>query len=249
MFLKTLVLGHGNKYKKEDVRCSPIDVDEWYNDPFISVDDLPEIKPDILCHLSKNKLWTFARDNSYDRIIDCTGGALLYHHDHFDEKNMTRFYLEIQRILAPYGIFYATRRTGWVFQKDDKGKLKLLDIISKPKLLRRPISVDRINKLQNHPFVKNGIYTSDEVIELEYLRKEFDEKKQKYMKWNCNICKTNCTSLKLHNDHLQTDVHMINRLLKKKELLYMTSKQLREEYDTINICKILEQEETFGMCL
>ena len=105
--LRTLVLGHGRVYKKEDIRCSPIDVDEWYNDPFISVDDLEEIEPDILYRLERDRRWTFAKDNSYDRIIDCTGGALLYHINHIkpleDNQSLRFFFRNSTYISALWG--------------------------------------------------------------------------------------------------------------------------------------------------
>ena len=34
-FMKTLIIGHGRTYEKNlDTRCSPIDVDEWFNYPY-----------------------------------------------------------------------------------------------------------------------------------------------------------------------------------------------------------------------
>ncbi len=36
--MKTLILGHTYNYKKTDIRCSPIDVDLWYDKPFDCVD-------------------------------------------------------------------------------------------------------------------------------------------------------------------------------------------------------------------
>lgn len=36
--MKTLILGHLYNYKKTDIRCSPIDVELWYDKPFDCVD-------------------------------------------------------------------------------------------------------------------------------------------------------------------------------------------------------------------
>jgi hypothetical protein len=35
--MSTLILGHSHKFKKEDIICSPIDVNLWYDKPFTGV--------------------------------------------------------------------------------------------------------------------------------------------------------------------------------------------------------------------
>jgi hypothetical protein len=250
--LKTLVLGHGNYYKKENIRCSPIPVDEWFNDPYISLDDIAEINPDILYHID-NKRWTFAKDSSYDRIIDCTGGSLMYggfNSIHFHEDNLnTVFFKEIQRILRPYGLFYANKRTGWVFQKNGEGELVLLKKKEYVEFLRPPASEERIETIKEYIFVKSGAYTVDEVVELEDLREKYEKELKKFMKYWCGICNTKMTDLETHNKHLQTDDHKIKRCFFIKKLKNMDLYQLRNEYDTVNINRIIRDEETTSLCL
>jgi hypothetical protein len=86
--MKTLVLGHCYSYEKNNVRCSPIDVNLWYDKPFDCVDfwcrkEDTDFVYDIFRSIDyrfENPIqydgfwiWKFAEDNSYDIIIDCTG--------------------------------------------------------------------------------------------------------------------------------------------------------------------------------
>lgn len=95
--MKTLVLGHHRNYTKQDIRCSPIDIDEWYDDDYICVD--LDKNADIIHDLRQP--WIFADDNSYDRIIDCGGIA-------FTIGNRFRLNVqqEIERTLKPGGVAY-----------------------------------------------------------------------------------------------------------------------------------------------
>jgi hypothetical protein len=122
--MNTLILGHGRYYEKEDVRCSPIDVDEWFNDTFDCVDDLEDVEPDILFDL-RSRIWKFAEDNSYDRIVDCTGGILS--RGGYDRQVEEKTLNDIQRILRPGGIFYSDRRVNYVCYKERDGSLKKID--------------------------------------------------------------------------------------------------------------------------
>jgi hypothetical protein len=121
--MKTLILGHGRTYEKEDVRCSPIDVDEWFNDTFDCVDDL-DVEPDILFDL-RSRIWKFAKNKSYDRIIDCTGGILS--RGNYDRQVEERTLNEIQRVLRPGGIFYTDIRVNYVCYKEGDSNLKKID--------------------------------------------------------------------------------------------------------------------------
>ena len=122
--MKTLILGHGKYYEKNDIRCSPIDVDEWFNDMFDSVDDLEVIEPNILFNLW-SRPWKFANDNSYDRIIDCTGGIIS--HGNYNRQVVDSALHEIKRILRPGGIFYADRQVNHVYHKAVDGNLKKIE--------------------------------------------------------------------------------------------------------------------------
>jgi hypothetical protein len=86
--MKTLVIGHGSFYlpKKQyktryrmkrgknylDIRCSPLPVEDWYHEEFISVDIDPNVKPDIVYELCFRDLGRFAGSRivrSSDRYI------------------------------------------------------------------------------------------------------------------------------------------------------------------------------------
>jgi hypothetical protein len=119
--MKTLILGHIYNFKKDDVRCSPIDVDLWYDKPFDCVDFMCDKEEttflydiyhsidyrfDKKIRYNEPWVWKFAKNNSYDIIIDCTGlGA-------WDRKRQEyracSFLLKtILRVLRINGIFYS----------------------------------------------------------------------------------------------------------------------------------------------
>jgi hypothetical protein len=102
---KTLVLGTGKLYAQKnyhDFRCSPIPMEEWIHDEYTSVDDCKEVMPDILYDLSKRN-WPFENE-SYNRIIDTTGGGFTRHV--YSLENECIFMKEVKRILKPSGVFY-----------------------------------------------------------------------------------------------------------------------------------------------
>ena len=105
---KILVLGHGRSYKKDDIRCSPIPVDDWYHEDFVCIDFDPDINADIVYDLRKLP-WSCIPRNSYSVIIDTCGVVfkILYKKE--------RFLNEINRILKPNGIFYGS--DGYTFVK------------------------------------------------------------------------------------------------------------------------------------
>jgi hypothetical protein len=72
--MKTLILGHGRNYNEDYIRCSPIDIKQWYYDEYICVDIDPTANPDIVYDLKKE--WSFCDKIKYDRIIDTSGIAL-----------------------------------------------------------------------------------------------------------------------------------------------------------------------------
>jgi hypothetical protein len=63
--MKTLILGHGRKYEKNNIICSSYDIDKWFDTEYICVDNDPECNPDILFNLyekwSKHKKYTFEK--------------------------------------------------------------------------------------------------------------------------------------------------------------------------------------------
>ena len=111
---KTLVIGHGKAYKKNNIRCSPIPIDDWFDEPFDSLDAYPEAEPDILFEI-KTGVWTFSADESYDRIIDCTGGILSQ--GNLNRRSFPSILREVRRILRPDGIFYTDSRNITNYQK------------------------------------------------------------------------------------------------------------------------------------
>lgn len=127
--MKTLILGHGREYKKEDIRCSPIDIDDWFNDEYDCLDMSEESKPDI-CFYIRTGGWTFAEDNSYDRIIDCTGGSISSSRGLFHEYRL-RDLNEVCRILRNNGVFYTNRRVNFFYQKNEN-QLKQFEKVLQP---------------------------------------------------------------------------------------------------------------------
>jgi hypothetical protein len=91
--MSILILGQSCKFKKEDIRCSPIDVNLWYDKPFTCVDlHCGKNDTDILYNIYKSIdyrfnengvryngywVWKFAEDNSYDIIIDYVTGMYM----------------------------------------------------------------------------------------------------------------------------------------------------------------------------
>lgn len=117
--MKTLVIGHGKTYKKNEIRCSPIPIDDWFNSPFDSLDAYPEVEPDILFEI-KTGVWTFAPDESYDRIIDCTGGSLSRGmHSYSVRRYYPCILQEVLRILKTDGVFYTDSRNKTIYQKSE----------------------------------------------------------------------------------------------------------------------------------
>jgi hypothetical protein len=248
--MKTLLLGHGRTYKREDVRCSPIKVDEWFNEPFDCVDDLDEVEPDILFDLTKK--WIFAQNNSYDRIIDCTGGALQFGHS--GNRPVRPFILEqVQWILKPYGLFYPDwHYKHTIYQKDDKGELVLLENKIVPQFLRRPISTEKLEKMKEYVFVKSGAYTVEDYLESDAIKSEYEKKMEKYHRYSCNLCNTDFTIKENHLRHLATKQHRRVRSKKLIEYSAHTDKKILDLYDiykTSNICKIIKEEENCGISI
>ena len=151
----TLILGHGRKYSEDPIngcRCSPIDVKEWLYDPYVCVDNIRDIEPDIVYDLVRSIdygtkytwgdepymnlsakprcKWTFAEDETYERVIDCVGANLQIstrdHGTHPDKYKYGQDILqEICRVLKPHGIFYGNDRKQYVYQKIN-GRMILL---------------------------------------------------------------------------------------------------------------------------
>lgn len=115
--MKTLVIGHGKTYKKNEIRCSPIPVDDWFNGHFDCLDASPETEPDILFEI-KTGVWTFANDDTYDRIIDCTGGCISQGGYSFSVRRSNPYILrEVKRVLKQNGVFYTDLRNESNYQK------------------------------------------------------------------------------------------------------------------------------------
>lgn len=152
----TLILGHGRKYSKDPIngcRCSPINVKEWLYEPYVCVDMTRDVEPDIVYDLvrgidygtkytygdeyrmklsSKTRCkWSFAKDETYERIIDCAGAILqISTRDHGNHPVYGCHYgqailQEIGRVLKPNGLFYGNKRQKLVYQKIN-GEMVLL---------------------------------------------------------------------------------------------------------------------------
>ena len=197
--MKTLILGHGRTYEKEKelyTRCSPIDVDEWFNDPYDCVDESEEVEPDIVFDLRKK--WTFAKKDSYDRIIDTTGGALQIGHS--GNRPVDPFILkQVQRALKPYGLFYPDwHYKNTIYQKDCIGELVLLENKIVHQFLIPPVTEEQHEKIKNYVLVKSGTYTIQDYIESDAIKAEYEKKMEKWERYSCNICNTKLTTKENH---------------------------------------------------
>lgn len=108
-----LILGHGKVYETPTgVRCSPVSPHTWLSSPFISVDILPGVEPDVVHDLMQLP-WPF-EDDQFDEIIDTCGhlGPLAF-------RGYAQALPEIRRIVKSGG-----RLRGW-----DKSSSKAMDLI------------------------------------------------------------------------------------------------------------------------
>jgi hypothetical protein len=274
--MKTLILGHGRTYKKDlDTRCSPIDVDEWFNDPYDCVDEEEEVKPDFVFDLTKK--WTFAPADSYDRIIDTTGGALQIEcgirsevenihaysegrrrspseYGHSGNRPVDPFILkQVQRILKPYGLFYPDwHYKNTIYQRDIVGELVLLKNKIVPQFLVPAVPEHKLNEIINYPLVINGTYTIQDYIESDICKAEHKKKMEKWNRYCCNICKTNLTTYENHQTHLASEQHKRQKSIKMIQYSCPVDDELLELYrlhKTKNICKIIQKEENRRICI
>ena len=249
--MKTLILGHGRTYEKNlDTRCSPIDVDEWFNDPYDCVDEEEEIQPDIVFDLTKK--WTFAQGDLYDRIIDCTGGVLQLGHS--GNISVSPFLLkQVQRILKPYGLFYPDwHYKNTIYQKDTIGELVLLKNKIIPQFLIPPVTEEEHEKIKNYVFVKSGTYTIQDYIESDAIKAEYEKKMEKWKRYSCNICNTKLTNKENHKQHLASEQHKRQKSIKIIQYSCPVNDELLDlyrVYKTGNICKIIKEEENFGISI
>jgi len=130
--MTTLILGHSRHYKKQQIRCSPIDVKLWYDKPFKCVDFLCDsATTDFVYDIYRSIdyrfdergisygdegfwVWKFAEDESYDIIIDCIGSIYWDHRakwstneEYKKYKNQDKLLETILRVLKINGKFYS----------------------------------------------------------------------------------------------------------------------------------------------
>lgn len=117
--MNTLILGHGRKYNKNNIRCSPLCIEKWYNDEYLCVDIDPLLNPDIICDLRKD--WLFCNKNDYDRIIDTSGIALGGGNTKYNKHG---FKTKIFNYLNENGIFYG-RDICWQKQGEHLIEIKI----------------------------------------------------------------------------------------------------------------------------
>ena len=101
MISSILILGHGRLYKIDEIRCSPIPVENWYVKDYFCIDIEADVSQDLVYDLEKLP-WSFISSNTYSIIID-TCGILLK-----SRYKKERFTEEIKRILTPDGVFYGS---------------------------------------------------------------------------------------------------------------------------------------------
>ena len=251
--MRTLVLGHGRAYRKHNIRCSPIDVDEWYDKPYECVDDLECVYPDILFKLGAYH-WTFAEDASYDSIIDCTGG-ILSRGSSLVKTVEPRILQEIQRILAPYGVFYTEERVPWVYIKSSfgsmirKDKAKFYEWMHMKQGSTRsegyPIQSNKKN-IANHVLVKDGTYTVEDYLESAAIKSNYEKQMSKFDRYRCNICNTKHVPKEQHDLHLASEEHKIARSRKMVKWSCPIDPELLalyRMYHTRNSLEVLKNEE------
>lgn len=249
--MKTIILGHGRTYEKGlHTRCSPIDVDEWFNEPFDCVDELEVVKPDIVFNLREK--WTFAKMDSYDRIIDCTGGALQLSHS--GNRPVCPFILDqVKHALKPYGLFYPDwHYKNTIYQKDVIGELVLLENKIIPQFLIPAVPQDELEKIRKTPFVISGTYTIQDYIESDMVKAEYQKKMKKWERYCCNFCKTKFTTKENHQKHLDSEQHKREKSIKMIRYTCPVDDELLELYQvykTKNICKIIKYQENMGISI
>jgi hypothetical protein len=106
--MSVLILGHGREYKEINIRCSPIDLSNWYYSDYECVDSNAPIKPDYVFDL-RNPNWSFT-EKKYKTIIDTTGCAF-YGRGQYKEKFMN----SVLNALETGGAFYG--RNGIILKK------------------------------------------------------------------------------------------------------------------------------------
>lgn len=95
--MKTLVIGHGKQYEESgSYRHTPIPKEEWINDEFLSIDASECTRADIT--MTIEQAFIVFRENSFDRIIDTTGGIV--------DLDKPRYLRGISKLLKPKGTFY-----------------------------------------------------------------------------------------------------------------------------------------------
>lgn len=115
------MLGHKRGYPKDWIRCSPIDVNLWYDKPFKCVDFLcSKESADFVYDIYRSIdyrfdekgikyhgfwVWEFAENESYDIIIDCTG-CINWDKSNHQYKHNDELLKTILRVLKPNGVFY-----------------------------------------------------------------------------------------------------------------------------------------------
>jgi len=132
MSKNTLILGHSHYMDKNyDIRCSPIDVKEWINDPFVCVDfysDDCDIEYNLYLSQESGILgikykgywnWVFAEDSSYDRIIDTMGSINWVNPRIPRYRHESDLLKTIKRVLKPSGKFYSYTGIYTLTKNDD----------------------------------------------------------------------------------------------------------------------------------
>lgn len=142
LLMATLILGHLYGYTKNIIRCSPIDVDFWYDKEFKCVDykcckNTTDFNYDIYRSIDYRFdekgikydgfwVWKFVEDNSYDIIIDCTGSI------NWDkQKNQYKYNDEllktIIRVLRTNGIYTKTNNGILLFEPKKRNGYQYID--------------------------------------------------------------------------------------------------------------------------
>lgn len=121
--MKTLVLGHGKAYKKDEIYGVVLFL--------LTIGSMNLLivclysKPDILFEI-KTGVWTFALDNTYDRIIDTTGGVLSQGGTSISVRSSYPYVLrEVLRVLKNNGFFFTDKRNNTLFQKKENVLIKI----------------------------------------------------------------------------------------------------------------------------
>ena len=115
-----------------------------------------------------------------------------------------------------------------------------------------PVTEEQHEKIKNYVLVKSGTYTIQDYIESDAIKAEYEKKMEKWKRYSCNICNTELTNKENHKQHLASEQHKRQKSIKMIQYSCPVNDELLDLYNvykTKNICKIIKEEENFGISI